>query len=85
MVEFEHVRVSYAEDATEGIPAMMCGVGKMKKAGIMAANVEKLVLKDVEIIGQEGDEIVTEQVDEIVTEQVDEIVCQNLSERSVIV
>ena len=85
VVEFEHVRVSYAEDATEGIPAMMCGVGKMKKAGIMAANVEKLVLKDVEIIGQEGDEIVTEQVDEIVTEQVDEIVCQNLSERSVIV
>ncbi len=66
LVEFDHVRVTYAEDAMEGVPAMMCGVDAMKKAGIVVSNVEKLVLKDVEITGQEGDAIVMENVDEIV-------------------
>ncbi len=66
LVEFEDVKVSYAEDAMEGVPAMMCGVDPMKKAGIVVANVEKLVLKDVNISGQEGDAIVMENVDEIV-------------------
>ncbi len=65
IAEFDHVRVSYKADAEKGVPAMMCGVEKMKKAGIIAGNVKKLVLKDVEITGQEGDELVTERVDEI--------------------
>lgn len=62
LVEMEHVSISYAEDAQASLPAMMCGVEPMKKAGIIAANIECLKLKDVVINGQEGLDVVMEGV-----------------------
>lgn len=64
-VVFENVEVSYAEDPAAAVPAMMCGVEPMRKAGIYAVNVQTLKLNNVLIHGQEGEAILSEGVDEI--------------------
>ncbi len=65
-VVFENIDVSYAEDAEPFRAAMMDGVEDVKKIGIFAKNMKKLVLKNVNINGQEGEEIIAEGVDELV-------------------
>ena len=62
---FENVDVSYANEAKSGVAAMMIGCDESSKAGILALNVEKLILKNVNIKGCEGEAIVAENVDEI--------------------
>lgn len=53
-LSFENVSVSYAKDVTPQIPAMMCGLEPMAKAGIFVRNVERLELKNVNISGCTG-------------------------------
>ncbi len=53
-VTLERVRVSCGTDAAPMRPAMAEGVPMCARTGLVAANVEKLVLKDVRITGQEG-------------------------------
>lgn len=65
-VEMEHIHVTYAEDAMEGVPAMMDGIEPVKRMGVYANNIRTLVLKDVVIEGQSGEAVVAEQVDEII-------------------
>ena len=64
-VVFENIDVSYAEDAEPFRAAMMDGVEDVKKIGIFAKNMKKLVLKNVNINGQEGEEIIANGVDEL--------------------
>lgn len=65
-VVFENVEISYAEDAKEGVPAMMDGLGKTRKLGLFAKNVERLCLKNVHITGQDGEAILAEEVDNLI-------------------
>ena len=59
----EHVRVTYADEPMWGQPAMMEGCSKTTcRQGIYANNIEELILKDVEISGQEGPAVVTENI-----------------------
>lgn len=53
-VTLEHVRVSCGANAAPMRPAMAEGVPVCARTGLVAANVEKLILKDVRITGQEG-------------------------------
>lgn len=53
-IVMENVQVSFAKEPKEGIPAMMEGVGMMKKRGIYANHVNYLVLRHVSVEGQEG-------------------------------
>lgn len=62
---FENVKVTYAAEAKSGVAAMMLGCDESCRAGIVAMNAEKLVLKNVEIEGCEGEAIVAENVDTI--------------------
>ncbi len=64
-ISMKNVRVSFAEDARSGVPAMSDGVESCSKRGIYAANVERLILENVEVEGAEGDPIVAEAVGEI--------------------
>lgn len=59
-VEMENVRVSYAEQPTAGVPAMMEGAEEVTKMGIYAYNVEELVLRNVKIEGQDGEELIAQ-------------------------
>lgn len=62
-VEMENVRVTYAENPMCGQPAMMEGCSRTTcRQGIYANNIEELVLKNVEVSGQEGPAVVTENI-----------------------
>lgn len=58
----EHIHITYAENAMQGVPAMMNGAKSVSRQGIYANNVEYLQLKDVIIEGQNGDAVVTENI-----------------------
>lgn len=62
-VVFENVCVTYAQNAREGQPAMMEGCsGHMCRQGIIAANIEALVLRNVKVEGQAGEAVAAENI-----------------------
>jgi polygalacturonase len=63
---FENINFSYAEDAKPGVAAMMLGCDEASRQGLIACNVKKLVLKNVNIEGNDGEAIIAENVDEII-------------------
>ncbi len=67
-LEFENVSVRYADSVEPSVPAMMCGLEPMAKAGIYVRNVEHLTLKNVDILGCQGAAIDAEGVDRITQE-----------------
>lgn len=67
-IEMENVQVSFAEHPKKDVPAMSSGVEPCSLRGMYAGNVEKLVLKNVKICGQEGKDITCEGVDMILQE-----------------
>lgn len=68
-VSFENVRISFAEDAQPGLPAMMDRIEPVKKLGLFARNVGKLRLAGVEITGFEGKKIDAENIGELTQEE----------------
>jgi hypothetical protein len=50
-----NITFTYSGNAQADVPAMMCGIKPCVKLGIFAANVSRLVLRDVSINGQAGD------------------------------
>lgn len=54
-IVMKHIRVSFKDDAKSGTPIMSCGVPECSKRGIHIENVKRLVLKDIEITGYEGE------------------------------
>ncbi len=54
-IVMKHIRVSFKEDAKSGTPIMSCDVPECSKRGIHIENVKRLVLKDIEITGYEGE------------------------------
>ncbi len=65
-VEMKHVRVTYAEEAMSGEPAMLDGVEPVSRMGIFAGNIKTLILEDVKIEGCQGEKIVTEHIEHLV-------------------
>lgn len=64
-VIMEHIRVTYAENASAGVPAMLDGQGECRKMGIFAKNVSHLVLRDVVLEGQEDEAMILEGIDRL--------------------
>lgn len=60
-LEFENIKFSYNEEAQEGYPAMIEHNFKMKNAGLYCFNVEKIITKNVEFVGNLGENIVVER------------------------
>ena len=67
-VEMENIKVSYAPEAQPGQIAMMEGIEERCHVGIYANNIETLVLKNVEITGQDGEPVTAENVDHLIRE-----------------
>ena len=67
-VIMEDVKIRYAENAREGLPAMMCGIDKMKCRGLIFRNVEELRLAQIDVQGQEGEAVDILGVDLVVRE-----------------
>ena len=64
-IAMKNVSVTYAENAEKGFPAMLCGIEEVSRQGIIAENVEKLVLKNVRVKGQDGETVNVKAVDKI--------------------
>ncbi len=62
---FENIDFSYAEDAKSGVAAMMLGCEEGCKQGMVVSNIKELVLKNVHVVGCEGEAIVADNVDKI--------------------
>lgn len=65
-VEMEDVSITCAADAAPMVPAMACGVEKVSQKGIVAINVDQVVMKNVTISGQNGDVLECENVGEVI-------------------
>lgn len=64
----KNITVSFADNAEKGYPAMLCGIEEMSRRGIVAENVERIFLENVNIIGQTGDIAELYNVDKITRE-----------------
>jgi polygalacturonase len=63
-IVMRNVSFSYAEHPKCDVPAMSEGVEPCSLKGIFARNIDRLVLDNVEVIGQEGETIVMEGVNQ---------------------
>ncbi len=64
-VTMENIVIDYAAEPKPGVAAMMLGCDESTKRGIVAANVENLILNNVKVIGCDGEEIELINVDNI--------------------
>ncbi len=64
-VIMEHVHITYDENPTAGVPAMLDGIDPCTKMGIFADNIEELVLRDVNIEGQDGEAFTLRNIDKL--------------------
>lgn len=70
-VIMENVNVSYAKHAVGGQPAMMSGIpDKVCRMGIFANNIKKLIIKNINIHGQDTEIIHIENVNDVVRDGV---------------
>jgi len=63
---FENIDFSYADNAKSGVAAMMSGCEESCKQGMVVSNIKELVLKNVHVVGCDGEEIVADNVDKII-------------------
>ena len=54
-ITMKNINVTFAENAQLGYPAMLCGIEEMAGRGIIAENVEELILENVNISGYTGE------------------------------
>ena len=67
-IRLENVKFSFNPDAKPFVPAMALKVTEHCKEGLYADNVERLVLKNVEIHGVTGEEVICKNIGELVKE-----------------
>lgn len=62
-IELRNVDISFAEQAREGVPAMMEGVSACSRQGFTVMNVDTLVCENVTITGQKGDAFIMSNIE----------------------
>jgi len=67
-VTLEDVSFTYKEDASSGYPAMMSFIDEHCKTGLYFNCVDKIVLRNVAMSGQNGDRIIAANVGEVIDE-----------------
>lgn len=67
-ITVENIRFTYDPNAEAGKPAMRNNAEKMCRAGMYFDNVRRLTVKNVEMIGNDGDEVITHNVSEFIKE-----------------
>lgn len=68
-IVMRNININYAKNPKEGVPAMLEGVGACCRKGIYANNVEKFILKNVNIEGQDGEKVELENIDVLEQEE----------------
>ncbi|WP_167956979.1 glycoside hydrolase family 28 protein [Anaerosporobacter faecicola] len=63
-IEMKDINVTYAQNPQKDVPAMMNGIEPCSKLGIYANNIEKMVIENVRITGQEGEAMTLLHIDD---------------------
>ncbi len=66
-LHMKNCTISFAQDAKSDVPIMTLGVDACSKKGIHAENVERLILENVTVTGQEGEAVELVNVTEVST------------------
>lgn len=64
-VEMENVSIDCADDAKPMSPVLACGVEAVSRKGLVAIHVDRIVIKQVSITGQDGVKLECENVGEV--------------------
>lgn len=67
-ITVENIKFTYDENAQEGVPAMRNNAEKMRRAGMYFDNVKTLIVKNIDISGNEGANLIVSHVDTLVRE-----------------
>lgn len=67
-ITVENIKFTYSDKAEPGFPAMRNNNEKLCKAGLYFDNVNKLTIRNVEVIGNDGDVIIPKNVGELTKE-----------------
>jgi len=67
-VELENIRISFAEDAKPGLPAMQNFARERCRLGLYLDHVKRIRIKNVELSGVEGEPLIVDHCEDIVTE-----------------
>jgi len=54
-IEMTNIKASFAKDPKSDVPAMMDGIQPMNRLGVYVDNIDTLILKNVEIVGNAGE------------------------------
>lgn len=57
-----NIKFTYSKEPKCDVPAMMCNIEPRTKMGIFAANIEHLVMEDIDLEGQEGDKFLLQGI-----------------------
>jgi Endopolygalacturonase len=67
-IEMENVDISYYEEAQTGVAAMMLACEPTSKQGIFINNVERVILKNVSVSGNEGEALLLDNIEELIVD-----------------
>ena len=67
-ITVENIKFTYDPDAQPGFPSMRNNNEQLCKAGMYFDNVRKLTVKNVEVVGCDGEELMAHNVDELIKE-----------------
>lgn len=65
-ITFDNVYISMAENAVEGIPAMLAGIQPMKKKGFFIRNSKNFVINNFTVVGVDGNVFELENCEDII-------------------
>jgi hypothetical protein len=71
-VVLENIRVSFAEDAVPGVPAMQNFAQQRCRLGLYLDNVTDIAVKNVTLNGVDGEKLIASHYDHITTEGFDQ-------------
>jgi polygalacturonase len=74
-VVMKNVTIIMDDEGEIGLPAMMCGIDRVKRAGIRICNAEKIIFDHVAVKNCEGREFIMENVDDISVDETAPGVC----------
>lgn len=61
-IEMSDISFEFANDCKKDVPEMLDGIEPCSKLGVYANNIDKLVIRNVDISGQEGEQFILENI-----------------------
>ncbi|PXV85388.1 polygalacturonase [Lachnotalea glycerini] len=64
-IEMSNVSFEFAEECKEDVPAMLDGIEPCSRMGVYANNIDRLIIQNVSLKGQNGEQFILEHINEL--------------------